>query len=105
MSPGENQEKIEQFRLTPFPLFRETPFPRPLFPFQYALQFFPAALQRLGIGPDARNERYFAIERTIVLDDFVPGLPHGRPDIRGEHPPNYLTAAGWKGASLCLLVH
>jgi hypothetical protein len=42
--------------------------------FEHALQFFPAALQSLGIGPDAWNGRYFAIERTIVLDDFVPSL-------------------------------
>ena len=55
--------------------------------FQNALQFFPAALHGLGIGPGAGNGRYFALERTIVLDNFVPGLAHGRPNIRSEHRP------------------
>ena len=40
-----------------------------------------------GTPAAARNGRYFAIERTIVLGDFVPGLTHGRPNIRGEHHP------------------
>lgn len=54
-------------------------------PLQHAFQFFPAVLQSLGICPDAWNGRYLAIERTIVLDDFVPRLTHGGPKIRGQH--------------------
>src|SRR5205085_11499425 len=61
--------------------------------FEHALEFFAASLQSLGISPNAGNGRYFAIERTIVLDDFVPGLAHGGPDVRSEHNPDYLTTA------------
>src|ERR1017187_10380385 len=52
---------------------------------QHALQLFPASLEGPGIRPDARDRRDIAIERSVILDDFVPGLMHGCPDIRSEH--------------------
>jgi hypothetical protein len=54
-------------------------------PFQNALQFFAATLQGLGVGPHAGNGGDFAIERTIVLYDFVPCLAHGGPNVRRQH--------------------
>jgi hypothetical protein len=44
---------------------------------QDALQLFPASFRGFGIRPDARNRRNIAIERPVILDDFVAGLTHG----------------------------
>ena len=39
--------------------------------FQDTLQLFPASFQGFGIRPDARDRRNIAIERPVILDDFV----------------------------------
>src|SRR6266542_5770384 len=53
--------------------------------FQCAFQFFPAALERMGVGPNTGDRRYFAVKRAVVLNDFVTSLSHGGPDVRSQH--------------------
>ena len=48
---------------------------------------FHGRLREYRIGPNARNSRGFAVEGTIVFDDFVPRLTHTGPDVRCEHAP------------------